>query len=167
MAKHPRYALALGIFLVAMATGAAAGPKGYLALLGPAPLRFRSRPMAAAHVQLPPLPPPQSESPASSGTNQLAVPGALSPTNQALALPGYSPDALTPPDTISPWLQDNQNPTDVEAGPVNPEAVTGYLVPGATNNVSAPNWGRLALPAFVPPLPPPAPRSSQATYESH
>jgi hypothetical protein len=169
MAKELRYLLALGIILLAAAPGAASGPKGYLALVGPTPLRFRARPVVVAKVELPPLPQPQSAAAPSDATNQLAVPATPTPTNEAA---GYSPEAVLARDNpIAPWSPDGKNPTAVESGPVNPQLVTGYLVPPMntsepTNSVGpGATVGRLPLPAFVPPLPPP--RSSQAIYESH
>jgi hypothetical protein len=182
MAKHPRYGLALGIFLFATVPGIMAGPrsKGYLVSVGPAPLRFREpRPVVVAAEKEGPSPqsavPVPTPMPMPGATNQLAVPSASEPTNEApLESAGYSPEVASPPEespdyTISPWMQDTQDPTGVEAGPVNPQTVTSYLTPGPTNAEPLPGRGRIPLPAFVPPIPPlpPAPRSSQATYESH
>jgi hypothetical protein len=182
MAKNPRYGLVLGISLLALAPGVMAGqkPKGYLALLGPAPLRFQT-PRLVVVADKKEEAPPQSAVPVATpmsipdATNQLAVPAAPEPTNEtSLASPGYAPETASPPvesteSTVSPWMQDAQNPTGVEAGPVNSQTVTSYLTPGPNNAEPAPGRGRFPLPAFMPPIPPlpPAPRSSQATYESH
>ena len=155
--------MALGVFLVA-AVGAPAGQKGYLVLLGPAPLRFTVRPLPRARVELPaltqpepPLPAAAIESPTAS-TNQPALP-ATGQTNSTGTLPDQSLRSEGP----GLPLPEPQFQGPSVAGELNTDAVTSYLLPGATN---AP-IGRLPYPSFVPPLPPGQARSSQATYESH
>lgn len=151
----------MGIVLLA-ALGAAAGQKGYLKLLGPAPLRFRSHPPVTMRLELPPLVPRPlpGAAPAILNTNQAAGPEGTGQSNDPALFPGVFPD-LPPDESAGSSLPAMQ--TQPPGGAViSPEAVMGYLVRSGTNTA-----GKLPNPAFVPPLPPTASPSSQATYESH
>ncbi len=138
----------------------------YLRAAGPAPLRFQPAHAVSRRV-LPPLFPlehpaaaqpssPTNSTPSAAGSaanrpvSSVVVAGAVAP-----AAPAGSIDGLPAP----------SGPTGQNSAPtlgIDPRILLEYLAPLGTN--SPPRQG-LASPGFVPPVAPPAPRSSQAIYE--
>jgi hypothetical protein len=184
----PITCLALLLLLAAIPLRAAAGPTGYLPVVGPAPLRLVRRLPPPPIATLPPLfliDPPVAEQPA--GDNPPPVPtpphnapeAAYSrpvlPTDATLA--GFpataaqegtasAADPATLPEPV-PW------PPSVPAPPtagaplppvaplVTPQMLLQYFRPSGSNYLN----GAWSIPVFVPPVPPPPPQSS-ATYRS-
>jgi hypothetical protein len=172
MAKTSQLFRLAASLLVVCATGVApatAAPgKGYLAALGPAPLRFLPPHTAAITVMLlPPMGSPDAHktavasqttnapaplepvaAPAGASTNLAVSPAVLAPAPTNAPLNAVAP--LAPPAEIQ---------SAPDAGIIDPRFILGYLIPPASNSLPA----NLVLPSFIPPDPP---RSSKATYES-
>src|SRR5271170_550219 len=138
MVKTPRFCCLAGFLLmVSLAAGvtfASPQPRGYLAVLGPGPLRFRPPRLAMSAVQLPPLllsevrkvdaasqstnAPAMTDAP---GTNAapLTIAVAAAPTNV------LSTAASTAVTTID-------SPSSPDAAVIDPQSILGYLAPPAT-----------------------------------
>ena len=176
MKKHPRRseagALAIGWYLLAIATASAAPSTGYLPATGAAPLRFQPPQPAGLPAGLPQLLQPDNR-----GTD-LTNGATNSPTTDAMDPWVFPPPdasvssaAARPPDTTdSPIPARSPDPFQLALPPSSDAALAtnpvidmgsllSWLLPNATNAPAS----SLLFPVFVPATPPP---SSQAIYES-
>lgn len=166
------------ILFVALASAlSASAGAGYLALVGPVPVRFESRvkPIAAARALLPPLL-MQDPLPPTPATNTVAaptenppppapptppvvpvVPPPVAPTITVTNAPAPLPPAPIPPATgplLSP-LGGNYDPTSL----LTPQMLIHYFRPQGTNAAGV----NVLAPIFLPP-PPPTPPGSTVRY---
>jgi hypothetical protein len=183
----PSTVLAL-LLLAATPLRAAAGPTGYLPVVGPSPLRLTRRLPPLPPPTLPPLflaDPPVAEQPAGENPPPVPTPTPTAPeaANRLPVLPtdatlaGFPPtaaqegtasaaDPATVPEPV-PWPP--SVPAPPAAGPplppgsplVTPQMLLQYFRPSGSNYLN----GAWSIPVFVPPVPPPPPHSS-ATYRS-
>jgi len=157
---QPVKAAWLGLGLCGLAASSVAavrtGP-GYLAALGPAPIRFQP---TFVHVVAAPSP-AQAQNPLAPTTNSTAAQEAPKP-EQPLDSTKASPEPWLSPNFIGPDLPAvARQPDSAALGALSPQSIIGLLRPVPTNSVP----DQFVPPAFVPPPPPLPPRSSTATYE--
>lgn len=143
-----------------------AGASGYLARVGPPPLRFHSNISPAARVSLPPLlmadvvestPPPPVENPATSLPLAESPPVSVGPGDIALGSeiePGPSAVGPEPPTTAA----GESDPT------ISPQMLLRFFLPSTPGGLTT-EAAIVAPPVFTPARPA-APASSSATYSS-
>ena len=179
MAKHLRRletgGLAVGLWLLAVATGPAAQTIDYLPAVGAAPLLFQPPAATGRPAGWPPLFQPGDRG--TNGSTQATSAGAPTgeaATDQSVLPPPFAVDSLVPdsppitadaptpappPDPSQLSLPPLTDPPSAANPAIDMASVLRWLSSALTN---APD-GSLLSPAFVPATPPP---SSTAVYES-
>jgi hypothetical protein len=180
MARLLRWLEAIGLALWVCglgvpATAAARTPahcaahRFYLPAAGPSPLRFQA-PRPVSRLVLPPLPSPDRPGAGMGGSATNPAPPdatSLPATNRpvsAVRVMGPAPlPAPSPRLEGLPSLPAPEDQTSAATQGIDPRLLLEYLAPLPT---TGPARNGLPGPVFIPPVAPPAPRSSQATYES-
>jgi hypothetical protein len=157
-----RHFLLIALTSLVLPVYAGTEPLGYLAAIGPAPLRFRAPLMPTTRVFVPPMPappvPPEPSKPVPVSLEVVPQPAAAS--SPSFSTSGPTPTAITPqPATIVNEVSSGgTQPTQAEEV-VSPQMLLRYFSK-STNGVST---SVIAPLNFTPPRPVEQP-SSKATY---
>lgn len=146
---------------------AAAQSAGYLAVIGPAPLRFQDKPAPRDPAEIATMLAPKTNAPPASAT--ITTESKTPPEAASREIPPMSPGTPSvfvasspePQPASSPWMPFGWEPPSGDPPVVNQNAVLEYLAPVQTNGFLRVPVG---MPMFVPATPPPA--QSRAVYES-